>query len=118
MAEAIAAVVVVSVSLTLIAQSLLTNFHAGTRFEESVAALLALENQMGLLYVTNGSDELFVAGQALEAPYEKFSLRGEKKDLSEHLKEARLALHWHNRKKEYRMEATTLLYVPPAIENE
>ena len=55
--EAILTVVIVSISLTFITQSLLTNFRTGVRFQETVRSLIVMENRLGLLYATNGSED-------------------------------------------------------------
>ena len=44
--EAILSVVIVSICLTFIAQSLLTNFRTGVRFQETIRSLLVMENRL------------------------------------------------------------------------
>jgi len=50
--EAILTVVIASICLTFIVQSLLTNFRTGVRFQEEVKSLMAAEDRSGLLYAT------------------------------------------------------------------
>ena len=73
--EAILAVVIVSICLTFIAQSLLTNFRTGVRFQESVRTLIVMENRLGLLFATKGSEDLLgTYPQPLDKPYDKFTV--------------------------------------------
>ena len=76
--EAIAAIVVVSVCLTLIAQAMLTNFRTGLRFQESVAPLLSMENMMGFVHASpRFVKELTHGSYALEEPYGLLTAQGQ-----------------------------------------
>ncbi len=111
--EAIAAVVVVRICLTLIAQALLTNFRTGIRFGEGVRFLLAMENKIGLLYACNGlPDHLLLAPQPLEEPYEKFTLSAQTSTINDHLKQVRLTLNWPNGNRQRHLDVTTIIYNP------
>src|SRR5271154_2734167 len=93
--EAILTVVIVSICLTFIAQSLLTNFRTGVRFQETVRSLIVMESRLGLLYATNASeDQLDSSPQALEKPYDKFTVRDQTSTINDHLKKVGLTLNW------------------------
>jgi prepilin-type N-terminal cleavage/methylation domain-containing protein len=114
--EALAAIVIVSICLTLIAQSLLSNFRTGVRFQEGVKTLLAMKNRLGLLYVTTGSaDQFLSAPKALESPYERYSIRTKMENLDKHLKHIDLILSWPVSSKERRLEASTIIYNPDDV---
>src|ERR1035441_2871989 len=84
--EAILSVVIVSICLTFIAQSLLTNFRTGVRFQETIRSFLVMENRLGLLYATNASSEdLDTAPQPLAKPYDKFTVSSQTETINDHL---------------------------------
>ncbi len=88
--EAILSVVIVSICLTFIAQSLLTNFRTGVRFQETVRSLIVMENRLGLLYATNASeDHLYSYSQSLDKPYDKFTVSAQASTINDHLKNSR-----------------------------
>ena len=55
--EAVLTVVIVSICLTFLVQSLLTNFRTGVGFQEGIKSIMAMENRLGVLYATNASEE-------------------------------------------------------------
>ena len=92
--EAIAAVAVVSICLTLIAQALLANFRAGIRFQERVRFLLAMENKLGLLWASNGpAEQLPLNPQPLEGPYDQLTIAAKTHAVNDHLKQVELTLY-------------------------
>ena len=111
--EAILSVVVVSICLTFIAQSLLTNFRTGVRFQEMTRSLLAMENRLGLLYATNASEDLLdPAGQALDKPYDKFTVRASTDTVNDHLKSVGLILNWPAGRQQGHLDVSTIIYNP------
>ena len=117
--EAVTAVVVVSVCLTLIAQTLLTNFRTGARFQESVRSLLAMENEMGLLYASNGAaDQMPSNAQPLEDPYGQMTLTAQTADINEHLKQVQLTINWPGGRRQNNFNATTIIYNPDQVKTQ
>lgn len=111
--EAILSVVVASICLTFIAQSLLTNFRTGVRFQETVRSLLAMENRLGALYATNGSDDMLdSSAQALDKPYDKFTVSAQTDTVNDHLKKVGLILNWPAGQHQAHLDVTTILYNP------
>jgi len=111
--EAILSVVIVSICLTFIAQSLLTNFRTGVRFQETVRSLIIMENRLGLLYATNASPDLLSTyPQPLEAPYDKFTVSTSTQAISAHLKNIELKLNWPAGKTQGQLNITTVIYSP------
>lgn len=111
--EAILTVVIVSISLTFIVQSLLTNFRTGVRFQETVRSLIVMENRLGLLYVTNASqDQLDASQQALDKPYDKFTVSAWSDAINDHLKKVRLKLNWPSGHTQGHLDVTTVIYNP------
>ncbi len=111
--EAILAIAIVSVSLTLIAQGLLTNYRTGMRFQEMVRALNAMDNRLGLLYATQGSDDLLEAfPQPLESPYDKFTVSAKTGPINDHLKNVTLTLNWPMGNSQGQLELETIIYYP------
>jgi len=111
--EAILSVVIVSVCLTLIAQSLLTNFRTGMRFQEMVRSFIVMENRLGLLYATKASSEDFgSSAHILAKPFDKFTATERIDTVSEHLKKVELKLNWPAGKNPGLLEMTTLIYNP------
>jgi len=116
--EAILAVVIVSICLTFIAQSLLTNFRTGVRFQEMTRALLVMENRLGLLYATNASDDqLETYAHSLEQPYDKFTVSAQADAINDHLKKIGLKLNWPAGHAEGHLDATTVVYIPDETQN-
>lgn len=113
--EAILSVVIVSICLTFIAQSLLTNFRTGVRFQEMVRSFIVMENRLGLLYATSGSQEdLDSSSQPLDKPYEQFAVNAQADTINDHLKKVALSLSWPVEKPEGRLDMTTIIYNPNA----
>ena len=111
--EAILSVVIVSICLTFIAQALLTNFKTGIRFQETVRSLMVMENRLGLLYTTNASDDqLNPYAQALDKPYDKFSIKARTDTINGHLKKVGLMLNWPLGKIQGHLDVTTIIYTP------
>jgi len=111
--EAILSVVIVSICLTFIAQSLLTNFRTGVRFQEMTRSLIVMENRLGLLYATNLSEEDFNPyPQPLDKPYDKFALSTRKDTINDHLKKVELQLNWPVDKPQGHLDVTTIIYSP------
>ncbi len=109
--DAIAAVVVVSICLTFIAQALLTNFRAGMRFQEGIQFLMAMENRLGLLCFSNGAgDQLRSTPHALEAPYEQFTVSAQTQERGKNLKEVQLTLHGPQGRGQRHVDLTTFIY--------
>lgn len=111
--EAILSVVIVSICLTFIAQSLLTNFRTGMRFQETIRSMIVMENRLGILFATNGSeDSIESAPQSLEKPYDKFTVSARTDTINEHLKKVGLILNWPGVPKPNQLDVTTILYNP------
>ena len=111
--EAILTVVIVSVCLTLIAQSLLSNSRTGLRFQETVRALLVMENRLGLLFATKAAgDELDSNPLTLEKPYDKFTISARAGTINDHLKKVELMLNSPMGKTQGALDATTIIYNP------
>ena len=111
--EAILSVVIVSICLTFIAQSLLTNFRTGVRFQEMVRSFIVMENRLGLLYATNASEEDFDSNpRPLEAPYDKFTASAQTDIINDHLKKIGLKLDWPAGKTPGHLDVTTVIYNP------
>ena len=111
--EAILSVVIVSVCLTFIAQALLTNFRTGMRFQESIRSFIVMENRLGLLFATSASDDMLdSSSQALEKPYDKFSVSAQTDTINDHLKKVGLTLNWPGGKIPGRLDVTTIIYNP------
>ena len=111
--EAILSIVIVSICLTFIAQSLLTNFRTGIRFQETIRSLLVMENRLGLLFVTNGSDDqLDSSPQALDKPYSKFTVAASSDTINDHLKKVGLKLSWPAGQAQNHLDVTTVIYNP------
>ena len=111
--EAILSVVIVSICLTFIAQSLLTNFRTGMRFQEMVRSFMVMENRLGLLYATSASEEdMDSNAQALDKPYDKFTVSTQTNTVNDHLKKVELTLNWPVGKPEGHLDVTTIIYNP------
>ena len=111
--EAILSVVIVSICLTFIAQSLLTNFRTGVRFQEMIRSFIVMENRLGLLYATNGSDDLLESSaQPLDKPYDKFSISAKTDTINDHLKKVGLILNWPAGQAPGQLGVTTVIYNP------
>jgi len=111
--EAILTVVIVSISLTFIAQALLTNFRTGVRFQESVRSLIVMENRLGVVYATNASEDVLDSfPQALDEPYAKFTISARKDTINEHLKKIGLRLNWPVSRSQGHLDVTTIIYNP------
>ena len=111
--EAILSVVIVSICLTFIAQSLLTNFRTGMRFQEMVRSFMVMENRLGLLYATSASEEdIDSNAQALDKPYDKFTVSTQTNTVNDHLKKVELTLNWPVGKPEGHLDVTTIIYNP------
>ena len=111
--EAILTVVIVSICLTFIAQSLLTNFRTGMRFQEMVRSLCVMENRLGLLYATNASqDQLSAYPEALQNPYDHFSVSARTDSINDHLKRIDLRLNWPQGHRQGQLDATTIIFFP------
>lgn len=111
--EAILTVVIVSICLTFIAQSLLTNFRTGVRFQETIRSLVVMENRLGLLYATTASeDQVDPAPLALEKPYDKFTVSARTDTINDHLKKVGLILNWPAGQTQGHLDVTTFIYNP------
>lgn len=111
--EAILSVVIASICLTFIAQSLLTNFRVGVRFQETIRSLIVMENRLGLLFVTNASEDLLDAGPVpLDKPYDKFSVSAQTNSINDHLENVNLILNWPAGKKPGHLDVSTIIYNP------
>ena len=118
--EAILTVVIVSICLTFIAQSLLTNFRTGVRFQETIRSLIVMENRLGLLYATNASeDQLYSFPQILEKPYDQFKVSARTDTINDHLKKIGLKLIWPvvQVKNKNHLDITTIIYNPDEIQS-
>ncbi len=116
--EAILTVVIVSICLTFIAQSLLTNFRAGVRFQETIRSLVVMENRLGLLYATNASeDQLDSFPQPLDKPYDKFMVSARTDTINDHLNKVGLILNWPAGKPQGHLDVTTIIYNPDEIQS-
>src|ERR1700677_1750787 len=91
--EAILTVVIVSICLTFIAQSLLTNFRTGVRFQETVRSLIVMENRLGLLYAVNASED-------------------QTDTINDHLKKVELKLNGPLGQAPNQLDITTIIYNP------
>jgi len=110
--EAILSVVIVSICLTFIAQSLWTNFRTGMRFQESIRSLIVMENRLGLLFATNGSDDLLGTGpQPLDKPYDKFTVSAQTNTINDHLRGVKLLLNWPGQPLGH-LDVATIIYNP------
>ena len=111
--EAILTVVIVSICLTFIAQSLLTNFRTGLRFQETIRSFAVMENRLGLLFATNASqDQLERYPQALDKPYDKFMISARTDTVNDHLKKVGLILSLPGGKVQSHLDVTTVIYNP------
>jgi len=109
--EAILTLVIVSICLTFIAQSLLTNFRTGVRFQETIRSLLAMENKSGLLYATSASDDqLDSSPQALDKPFDKFTASASADTINDHLKKVGIKLYWPAGAAQGHLDLTTIIY--------
>jgi type II secretory pathway pseudopilin PulG len=111
--EAILTVVIASICLTFIAQSLLTNFRAGMRFQEAIRSFVVMENRLGLLYATDASeDQLDSSPQPLDMPYDKFTVSARTDTINDHLKNVGLILNWPVAQAQGHLDVTTIIYNP------
>ena len=111
--EAILSIVIVSICLTFIAQSLLTNFRTGMRFQEMTRSLMAMENRLGLIYATSASDDLVSSyPQSLEKPYDKFTVSVVKETVDPHLMKVNFKLNWPAGKNPGHLDLVTMVYTP------
>jgi type II secretory pathway pseudopilin PulG len=111
--EAILTVVIVSICLTFIAQSLWTNFRTGVRFQETVRSLIVMENRLGLLYATNASEDLLdTYPRPLDKPYDKFTVSAQPDIINDHLKKVGLTLNWPAGHAPGHLDVTTIIYNP------
>jgi type II secretory pathway pseudopilin PulG len=111
--EAILSIVIVSIGLTFIAQSLLTNFRTGVRFQEMTRSLMVMENRLGLLFATNASEDLIdPSAQPLDKPYEKFTVSARTDTINDHLKKVGLKLNWPAGQAQSHLDVTTIIYNP------
>jgi type II secretory pathway pseudopilin PulG len=111
--EAILTIVIVSICLTFIAQSLLTNFRAGVHFQETVRSLMATQNKLGLLLATNASDDQVGSSlQALEKPYDQFTASASTETLNDHLKNVDLKINWPLGQSQGHLDVRTIIYSP------
>lgn len=109
--EAILSIVIVSICLTFITQSLLTNFRAGMRFQQTVRSLMVMENRLGVLFATNASDDqLDQYPKTLAEPYDKFTVSATQGTVNDHLKKVALQLNWPNGLHPGRLDVTTIIY--------
>ena len=112
--EAITAVVIVGIGLTLIAQSLLANSHSSLRFQESARMVLAMENRLGFLYAsTSDAQDIASNASALSEPYAPMTEELKVNSRSEHLKEAVLTLNWPHTKGQHGFDAATIIFLSP-----
>lgn len=111
--EAILTVVIVSICLTFIVQSLLTSFRTGVRFQEAIRSFIVTENRLGLLFATNGSDDLLDSfPQALDKPFDKFTVSTRVDTIDDNLKKVALKLNWPAGKTQGQLDVTTMIYIP------
>lgn len=116
--EAILTIVIVSICLTFITQSLLTNFRTGVRFQEMTRSLIVMENRLGLLYATNGSEDLLDPGPlTLDKPYDKFTVNAQVSTINDHLKNAEFILNWPAGQAQGHLDVTTIIYNPDEIQS-
>ena len=109
--EAVLTIVVVSICLSFLVGALATNFRTGVRFQEAVRSLMVMKNRLGLLYVTEASQE-DMGQQSLEEPYGQFAVTTTKtKTLNEHLKNVVLKLDWPSGNAQGHLEVTTIVHV-------
>jgi len=116
--EAILAIIIVSICLTYVAQSLLTNFRTGLRFQETARSLMVMENRLGILYATNGSsDVLEPFAQSLKVPYESFSVSARTDAINQNLKKITLSAFWPRGRKPGELDVATMIYIPDEDQN-
>ncbi|MBF0510790.1 MAG: hypothetical protein HQL13_00505 [Candidatus Omnitrophica bacterium] len=111
--EALLSVVIVSVSLTLIAESLLTNLKTTERFQEMTTAFMGLENRLGLLYATNASPEDFNQyPKDLGKPFGSMTSLSRTENINDNLKTVDLEINWPSGKHKAGLDITTMVYIP------
>ena len=111
--EAILSVVIVSICLTLIAQSLLTNFRTGVRFQEMTRSLIVMENRLGLLFATDASQVDFNSNVTpMSTPFDKFTSSAATSAVNDHLKKVELQLNWPAGHAQGHLEVTTFVNIP------
>ncbi len=109
--EAVLTIVIVSIVLTFIVESLWTNYRTGLRFQETVRALLAMENQLGLLWASSGApDQLESAARPMDKPYELMTTSAQTSRVNAHLKKVDLTLQWPAGSGANRMAVSSILY--------
>jgi len=109
--EAILSVVMVSICLTFIAQSLLTNFRTGVRFQQMTRSLIMMENRLGLLCATKASDDMLDSfPKHLDKPYDKYLVSARVDTVNDHLKKIGLRLIWPAG--QGHLDLTTIIYNP------
>jgi type II secretory pathway pseudopilin PulG len=107
--EAILSIVIISVCLTFMVQSLLTNFRAGFLFKETTRALMAMENNLGLVYATSASDDLLNT-RPLANPYHQFTVLTRAETVSNHLKKIDLRLNSPEARTQRHLDVSTFIY--------
>jgi hypothetical protein len=111
--EAVLTVVIVSICLTFITQSLLTNFRNGVRFQETIRSFIVMENRLGLLYATDASGEDFDNyPKPLEKPYDQFTSSTRTDTINDHLKNVTLKLDWPSGQVQNHLDVATIIYNP------
>ena len=109
--EALAAVAIIAVSLTLIMQSFIGNFRSVVLHQDYAKALTLLENRLDQSFVIKASD--FVNNQHCPKPMERFYCKGSITDLNDAntqgLKRLDLAITWPSGKRNKEVIATTFL---------
>lgn len=111
--EAILTVVIVSICLTFLVQSLLTNFRTGVRFQEMTRSLLAMENRLGFLYATKASEDMLGAyPQAMEEPFAKFTVSAQSENVNDHLKRVGFIINWPQGQAHGHLDVATIVYIP------
>lgn len=109
--EVILTVVIFSICMAFIIQSLWINFRVGVRFSLCVRSLIAMENRLGILYATQGSSELLSATpQALDKPYDQFKISTDSRPINDHLRWVYLTLHGPAGHHQRPWEMATIIY--------
>ncbi len=108
--EAAAAVVVVSVSLTLITQSLMANTRTGLRFQETVRSLFVMENVLGMTLAVNGAgDSINSQPSSLNEPYQQMTAQAFTRSITDGIKQVDLTVTLNKKKGQQSINASTYI---------
>ena len=111
--EALAAVVIISISLTLIMQSFAGNFRATVLHQDYAKALVLLENRLDQSAVVTAADLVANPDAHCPEPMERFNCKAKLSDLNdatfEGLKRLDMTVAWPSGKKDKELSVTTFL---------